>query len=147
MDAYYLKEGMNNWNKELVKGSPPDTISPNHLSEKLHDPNVYLLDVRDPGEFSDFNIPGSVNIPLIDLFKPENISKIPKGKEIITICPHGNMATIATFALARNSMISHILEDGLAGWSQVLNAVNVEENPTVIQVEKIGKGCLCSSEC
>ena len=142
LDAYYLKGGMNNWNKELVKGSPPDTISPNHLYEKLHDPNVYLLDVRDPGEFSDFNISGSVNIPLIDIFKPENISKIPKGKEIITICPHGNMATIATFALARNSITSHILEDGLAGWSQVLNAVNVEENPTVIQVEKIGKGCL-----
>jgi len=142
LDAHYLKGGMKNWNKELVKGSPPDTISPNNLSEKLHDPNVYLLDVRDPEEFSDFKIPGSVNIPLIDIFKPENISKIPKDKEIITICPHGNRATIATFALARNGITSHILEYGLAGWSQVLNAVNAEKNPTVIQVEKIGKGCL-----
>lgn len=142
LDAHYLKGGMKNWTKELVKGSPPTAINPNDLSKKLHDSNLYMLDVRDPDEFLDYNIPGSTNIPLSDLFKPENVSKIPKDKEIITICPHGNMATIATFALARNGIKSRILKDGLAGWSQVLNSVNAEENPTVIQVEKIGKGCL-----
>ncbi|MDH3314091.1 MAG: MBL fold metallo-hydrolase [Nitrosopumilus sp.] len=108
----------------------------------IHDPNVYLLDVRDPDEFSEYNIPGSKNIPLSDLFKLENISKIPHDKEIITVCPHGNMATVATFALARNGIKAHVLKDGLAGWSQVLKSTSAEENPTVIQVEKIGKGCL-----
>lgn len=142
LDAYYLKGGMKNWNKELVKGISLNAITPDELSKKLHDPNVYLLDVRDPDEFSDYNIPGSTNIPLSKVFESENISKIPQDKEIITICPHGKMATIATFALARNGIKARILEDGLAGWSQVLNAVNAEENPTVIQVEKIGKGCL-----
>ena len=142
LDAHYLKGGMKTWTKELVKGSPTDTISPHDLSKKLHDSNVYLLDVRDSDEFSDYNIQGSTNIPLSELFKPENISKIPQDKEIVTICPHGNMATIATFALARNGIKSHALKDGLAGWSQVLNSSNAEKNPTVIQVEKIGKGCL-----
>ena len=103
---------------------------------------MYLLDVRDSDEFSDYSISGSANIPLSELFKPENISKIPQDKEIITVCPHGNMATIATFALARNGIKARILEDGLAGWSQVLNSVYAQENPTIIQVEKIGKGCL-----
>ncbi|NQV40333.1 MAG: MBL fold metallo-hydrolase [Nitrosopumilus sp.] len=142
LDAYYLKGGMKNWTNELVKGSLPAAISPEELSKKLQDPNVYLLDVRDPDEFSDYNIPGSINIPLSEIFDPESISKIPQNKEIVTICPHSNMATIATFALARNGIKSRILKDGLAGWSQVLNAVNAEENPKVIQVEKIGKGCL-----
>lgn len=142
LDAYYLKGGMKSWANELVKGGPPTAISPEELSKKLQDPNVYLLDVRDPDEFSDYNIPGSINIPLLEIFDPGSISKIPQNKEIVTICPHGNMATIATFALARNGIKSRILEDGLAGWSQVLNAVNAEENPKVIQVEKIGKGCL-----
>jgi glyoxylase-like metal-dependent hydrolase (beta-lactamase superfamily II) len=142
LDAHYLKGGMNTWNEALVKGAPLAAVSPDGLYKKLDDPNVYLLDVRDSEEFSDFQIPGSVNIPLSDLFKSENVSKIPKHKEIITICPHGNMATVATFALARIGMKSRILEDGLAGWSQVLNAINVGENPTVIQVEKVGKGCL-----
>jgi len=142
LDAHYLEGGMKNWTNKLVKGSPPDTVNPNDLSKKLQDPNVYLLDVRDSDEFSDYSISGSANIPLSELFKPENISKIPQDKEIITVCPHGNMATIATFALARNGIKARILEDGLAGWSQVLNSVYAQENPTIIQVEKIGKGCL-----
>jgi len=142
LNANYLKGGMKNWTKELIRGSPPTAINPNDLSKRLHDSNLYMLDVRDSDEFSDYNIPGSKNIPLSDLFKPENMSKIPQDKEIVTICPHGNMATIATFALARNGIKSRVLEDGLAGWSQVLNSVNAEKNPTVIQVEKVGKGCL-----
>lgn len=142
LNAHYLKEGMKGWTRELVKGSPPDAINPDELSQKLHDPNLYLLDVRDSDEFSEYNIPGSTNIPLSDLFNLENIPKIPHDKEIITICPHGNMATVATFALARNGIKAHVLKDGLAGWSQVLKSTGAEENPTVIQVEKIGKGCL-----
>jgi len=142
LDAYYLKGGMNDWTDKVVKGSPSDAVNPNELTEKLHDPNVYLLDVRDPDEFSDYSISGSTNIPLPELFKPENISKIPQDKEIITICPHGNMATLATFALARNGLKARILNGGLAGWSQVLSSVDAFENPTVVQIEKIGKGCL-----
>ncbi|MCV0392707.1 MAG: MBL fold metallo-hydrolase [Nitrosopumilus sp.] len=142
LDAYFLKDGMKGWDKELVKGHPPVTIKPEDLWNKLSDDNVFLLDVRDKDEFSDFQIPGSVNIPLPDVFISENISKIPQDKEIITICPHGNRAMIATFALARNGLQSHVLEGGLAGWSQVLNSKTVAQNPDVIQIEKVGKGCL-----
>ena len=142
LDAYFLEGGMKQWSKETVKGNPPSSIKPDELWEKLQDQNVFLLDVRDADEFSDFQIPKSVNIPLKDVFKSKNISKIPKDKEIITICPHGNRAMVATFALARNGIKSHVLEGGLAGWSQVLTATKAAENPTVIQVEKIGKGCL-----
>ena len=49
---------------------------------------------------------------------------------------------VATFALARNGIKSHVLDGGLAGWSQVLNTVKAAKDPTVIQVEKVGKGCL-----
>lgn len=142
LDAHYLQGGMKNWNKDLVKGSPLTAITPDELWKKIQDQNIFLLDVRDSDEFSDFKIPGSVNISLSDLFKFENISNIPRDKEIITICPHGNMAMVATFALARNGIKSHVLEGGLAGWSQVLNTVKAAKNPTVIQVEKVGKGCL-----
>lgn len=142
LDAHYLQGGMKSWHKEVIKGNPTATIKSDDLWKKLQNPKLFLLDVRDADEFSDFKIPGSVNISLKDLFKPENISKIPKDKEIVTVCPHGNRAMVATFALARNGIKSNVLEGGLAGWSQVLNAVKVAENPTVIQVEKVGKGCL-----
>ena len=118
------------------------SIKPDELWKKMQDQDVFLLDVRNVDEFSDFQIPQSVNIPLKDLFEQENISKIPKNQEIITICPRGNRAMVATFALARNGINSKVLEGGLAGWSQVLSATKSAENPLIIQVEKIGKGCL-----
>lgn len=142
LDAHYLKGGMKEWHKGTVRGSPFTTIHPDDLWEKISDDNLFLLDVRNKDEFSDFQIPGSVNISLPDVFSSENLSKIPKDKEIVTICPHGNRAMVATFALARNGIQSHVLEGGLAGWSQVLNTVKVSDNPTVIQIEKVGKGCL-----
>ena len=142
LDAYFLKGGMNNWSGKTVQGTYHDSIKPDTLWNKIKTNNVFLLDVREPDEFSDFKIPGSVNIPLQDLFTKDASSKIPKDKEIITICPHGNRAMIATFALARNEIKSHTLEGGLAGWSQVLNYTKASENPTVYQIEKVGKGCL-----
>jgi len=142
LDAYFLQGGMKQWDKETVSGTPSSSITPDELWKKLQEQDVFLLDVRDTDEFSDFQIPNSVNIPLKEVFKSKNISKIPKDKEVVTICPHGNRAMVATFALARNGIKSHVLEGGLAGWSQVLSATKAAENPTIIQVEKIGKGCL-----
>ena len=144
LDTYYLKNGMKGWNKEIIEGSPSPFIKSESLWKKMQDSkDLFLLDVRDADEFSDFKISGSVNIPLRDIFKEENLSKIPKDKEIVTICPHGNRAMVATFALARKGIKSHTLAGGLAGWSQIINPVTiVEQNPTIIQIEKIGKGCL-----
>ena len=142
LDAHYLSGGMKNWPHELISGHSSTPITPDELSEKLSDSNLYLIDVRDSEQFSDFNIPGSKNIPLSDLFNLETLSTIPNDKNIVTICPRGNMATVATFALARNGLKARVLEGGLAGWSQVLTSVTASENPTVVQVEKIGKGCL-----
>ena len=141
LDAHYLKGGMKNWTHELVSGSST-AIDPDELSEILYDSSLYMIDVRDSEQFSDFHISGSHNISLSDLFNLETLSKIPQDKEIVTICPRGNMATVATFALARNGLKSRVLKGGLAGWSQVLSVTKATENPTVIQVEKIGKGCL-----
>ena len=141
LDAHYLKGGMKNWTYELTLGNST-SIDPDELSEKLHDSSLYMIDVRDSEQFSDFHIPDSHNISLSDLFHLETLSKIPQDKEIVTICPRGNMATVATFALARNGLKSRVLKGGLAGWSQVLKSTLAEKIPTVLQVEKVGKGCL-----
>lgn len=142
LNVYYLHGGIKNWDKKLVRGNPPETIKPDELWEKLSSRDLFLLDVREKDEFSDFKLPGSINIPLQEVFNPENISKIPQDKEVITICPHGNRAMVATFALARNGIKSSVLEGGLAGWSQVLNSIKAGDDPTIIQIEKVGKGCL-----
>jgi len=141
LDAYYLEGGFSSWNGKTSKGQTGKTILPDQLTQKLED--VFLLDVRNADEFSEYKIPGSVNIPLNDLFDAKSLQKIPKDKEIVTVCPHGNRAMIASFALERAGMDSQTLEGGLAGWNQVLKSVTVVQKPIrIIQVQKIGKGCL-----
>ena len=63
--------------------------------------NLFLLDVREPNEYAEWHIENSVNIPLGELSKEETLSKIPKDKEIITICPRGNRATIGKYMIQR----------------------------------------------
>jgi glyoxylase-like metal-dependent hydrolase (beta-lactamase superfamily II)/rhodanese-related sulfurtransferase len=143
-DAHYLKDGIKSWKKELVKSTQDTTISGDNLWDSLkQNKDVFLLDVREPEEYSEFKIPGAVNIPLSQLFIPGSQSQIPKDKKVITICSHGNRSMVATFALAQNRIESTSLVGGMAMWNQVLNATTLKEGEiTIIQVEKIGKGCL-----
>lgn len=146
-DSYYLNGGMMNWKGELTKDSMSDSISSIDLWEKLNQKNenekLLLLDVREPEEFSDFKIPGSKNIPLQELSKKENLEKISTDKLIITICPHGNRAKIASFLLENNNLPSKTLTGGLSNWNQVLiDTMEEHSDLLVIQVHKIGKGCL-----
>lgn len=143
-DAHFLKGGIKNWDRGLIKKEARSVILPEQLWSKIKNKeDLVLVDVRQPEEFSDFKIPGSINIPLAELFNKESLDRIPKDKQIVTICPHGNRSMVATFALARNGIDALSLAGGLAGWGQVLNPqIVTREKTVIIQVEKVGKGCL-----
>ncbi len=143
-DAHYLKDGFKSWTGQIVKSTQDTTISGDILWNSIRQDNdVFLLDVREPQEFAEFKIPGAVNIPLSQLFMPGSQLQIPKDKKIVTICSHGNRSMVATFALAQNGLESTSLVGGMSLWNQVLGATTLKENDIVIiQVEKIGKGCL-----
>lgn len=142
--AYFLEGGIKNWGMGLVKKDAQAAITPEELSEKLeHKEEVVLVDVRQPEEFSEFRLEGSINIQLSELFKADIVTKIPKDKQVVTICPHGNRSMVAAFALARNGIEALSLMGGLARWNQILKPHTVKrEETTIIRVEKIGKGCL-----
>jgi glyoxylase-like metal-dependent hydrolase (beta-lactamase superfamily II) len=142
-DAHYLKDGIKSWNKELIRSSQDTAISGDTLWDSLkHNKDVFLLDVREPEEYADFKIPGAVNVPLSQLFSPSTKLEIPKDRPVVTICSHGNRSMVATFALAQKGIEAASLAGGMAMWNQVLNATTLKEDITIIQVEKIGKGCL-----
>ncbi|NDF28733.1 MAG: MBL fold metallo-hydrolase [Nitrososphaeria archaeon] len=143
-DAHYLKDGIKSWGGELVKSTQDTVISGENLWNSIKsDSDVFLLDVREPQEFAEYRIPGAINIPLSQLFMPSSQSQLPKDKKIVTICSHGNRSMVATFALAQNGLESTSLVGGMSLWNQVLNPTTLKENDiTVIQVEKVGKGCL-----
>ena len=144
-DAHFLKGGIKSWTKNLVKSSQETVVSNEKLWEYLKNKeDVFLIDVREPLEFAEFKIQGAVNVPLSDLFSQNILKKIPRYKKIVTICSHGNRSMVATFALAQNGLEATSLEGGMSRWNQVLNAnIAVKQNDLIIiQVEKVGKGCL-----
>ena len=140
LDAHYLKDGFYSWKGKTEKGQTGKTVTAEHLESTLD--QMFLLDVRNKNEFSEYQIPGSVNIPLDELFDEKTLEKIPKDKTVVTVCPHGNRAMVASFALTRAGIDSQTLVGGLAGWNQILKPVTVSYEPKIIQVQKIGKGCL-----
>ena len=99
----YLKGGISAWNDEKTEIQDPK-ISANDLKiaideDKVKRGNIFLLDVRSPEEFNQWSIEESINIPLGQI--SSLLNELPKDKEIVTICPYGNRAGMATFMLQR----------------------------------------------
>ena len=152
LNSRYLEGGISSWKWEFNESIDGD-ISPNDLkklidSEKTKE-NLFLLDVREPDEFSQWSIDGSKNIPLGKLSDPESLAMIPNDKKIVTICPHGNRSTIGKYILERYGYNVSSLEGGLKAWSFSFEIAtteyNIDDLPTKIrlfQIRRIGKGCM-----
>jgi glyoxylase-like metal-dependent hydrolase (beta-lactamase superfamily II)/rhodanese-related sulfurtransferase len=150
LQTRYLSRGISAWTGITTNKQDPK-IKSNDLKNaidkgKIKSGEVFLLDVREPDEFNQWNIEGSINIPLGQV--SSSLQKIPKDKEVITICPHGNRSGMVTYMLQRQGYNAKTLEGGLKEWSSAFEYA-VEEYEIadgkkikVIQVRKIGKGCL-----
>ena len=67
--------------------SLPAEISVDQAAQK-RDQGAFILDVREPGEWTSFHIPGATLIPLGDL--PNRLSDVPKDREIVVVCRTGH---------------------------------------------------------
>ena len=150
LNAKYLKGGINSWIWDF-KDSSDKNISAKDLKESLDNTKerLFLLDVREPSEFQQWNMPHSINIPLGELLSKQSVlDKIPKDKTIITICPHGNRSTIAKYLLERYGYNVRSLEGGLKAWSTSFEHAYKEfstisgKKTRLVQLRRIGKGCI-----
>lgn len=123
-------------------------ISPAELKHSLETRDGYsslLVDVREPDEFADWRIGGSINLPLESLGKSETLQSLPRDREIITICAHGiRSGEAAAFLVKKGYSVRH-LAGGLSAWNKVHDTAPVSHNGqdgvTILQVRRIGKGC------
>jgi glyoxylase-like metal-dependent hydrolase (beta-lactamase superfamily II)/rhodanese-related sulfurtransferase len=149
IQARYLQGGLVAWKWDRT--SELDLrISPNDLKQALDqgklNREIFLLDVREPDEFKDWNIEGSENVPLSQV--PQSLDRIPKDKEIVTICPAGNRSEMTTLMLQRLGYNVKALEDGLTAWSSAYKRVarvfelSEDKRARIVQLRRIGKGCL-----
>jgi len=118
----YLLGGINAWKWDFVRGTFDSKTSKNISAFELkvaldkrisNNDDLFLLDVREPNEYAEWHIENSVNIPLEELTREDTLNYIPKTKEIITICPHGNRATDGKYLLQRYGYNVKVLEGGL----------------------------------
>ncbi len=87
------------------------------LAEALRgtDPPV-VLDVRESWEFAVGHIPGSHLVPLSEL--PVRLSEVPAGRELVTVCHHGERSATARDLLQRAGY-AHVLSlsGGVDAWA------------------------------
>lgn len=69
------------------------------------------LDVRDPDQFRQYHIRGSLNIPFFSLRM--QLTGLQRGQRYITVSEDGRLATAAAFLLLKHGFEAAVLEGGL----------------------------------
>ncbi len=93
-----------------------ERVSASTVAEELAAPEPpFILDVRNPPEWQNRQLAGSVNIPLNHL--EERIAEIPRGRRIAVHCAGGYRSSIAASILHQHGFTDLIeMAGGLAAW-------------------------------
>lgn len=86
-----------------------------NLKDLINDPNATLIDVRETWEFSMGHVPGSVNIPLGEVFYKLDTLK-SMSKPLILFCVSGNRSGQAA-AFLQAQGVQNVYNGG--AWQQV----------------------------
>lgn len=96
----YLTGGFTNWSNNGEKIRKIDAWSVHELKERQMDDSIFILDVREIGEWEEGYIKGAHHIYVGDLNK--HLDKVPDDKCIVVYCDTGNRASIAASILKNN---------------------------------------------
>jgi glyoxylase-like metal-dependent hydrolase (beta-lactamase superfamily II) len=111
---------------------------------------VTVLDIRHTNEWTEWAIPGSLNVDAYDALKarePDALTgaTLPIDKPVVTICGAGVVSQVAADQLQARGFEALSLEGGMKAWSLAWNSAEVplpDSKAQVIQVRRTGKGCL-----
>lgn len=117
------------------------TITGDELVKHLDGSDLFLLDVREPDEVAEWQIPEVHNIPLGSLV--DRLDEVPRDKDIVVICAKGTRAQQGAEILSTHGIVSRVLEGGMGSWGSTYDQVSGEfAGATVVQLRRRGKGCL-----
>ena len=112
---------------------------------------LFILDVRNESDFSDWKIEGHyfdhLNVPYFDLLGgvEEILEKIPSDKEVLVVCAKEGSSVMVADMLSEAGLIVSYLKGGMKAWSEYLEPVKVgdlKDGGEIYQFVRIGKGCL-----
>lgn len=87
-------------------------MEPPELHERLD--AVQVLDVREPWEWQEGHIAGSLHVPLAEL--PDGLERIAADRPVAVVCRSGARSHHATQWLRAHGRDAHNLEGGLEDW-------------------------------
>lgn len=75
-----------------------------------------ILDIRTPQERNvvKINLPNTLEIPMHEVFKPENLAKLPKDKKIIVICHTATRSVAVSLPLNMLGFQALVLDGGIS---------------------------------
>ncbi len=127
------------------------TIKPQELKKKIDKgEEIFILDVRNQKEHDLWSVSydkykDSPIIPIDQISNKESLQLIPKDKEIVTFCTHGQRSFSAAKTLASLGYKVRTIEGGLDGWSTLYDIAPIDTGSKDIkiwQIRRISKGCM-----
>ncbi|MFF3113775.1 adenylyltransferase/sulfurtransferase MoeZ [Kitasatospora sp. NPDC057904] len=104
--------------EEAQAAAAGSTITSKQLKEWQDEKeDIFLIDVREPGEYEIVSIPGAVLIPKNEFFMGDALEKLPQDKKIVLHCKSGvrSAEVLAVVKAAGFSNAVH-LGGGVLGW-------------------------------
>jgi glyoxylase-like metal-dependent hydrolase (beta-lactamase superfamily II)/rhodanese-related sulfurtransferase len=140
------KDNIGNNNNSLLQ------IKPDDLKKRIDKgEDIFILDVRTPEEHKSWKVSydryqDSSVIPIDALSSADSLKQIPKDKEIVTFCGHGNRSMAAAKTLSELGYNVKSIVGGLDGWNSVYDIASISDmdsSPVRIwQIRRLSKGCM-----
>jgi glyoxylase-like metal-dependent hydrolase (beta-lactamase superfamily II)/rhodanese-related sulfurtransferase len=129
-------------------------ISPSSLKQKIDNcEDIFILDVRTKMEHESWRMSfngyrDSLLAPIDTLSSPHALEKIPKDKQVVTLCSHGIRSFMAAKYLSQLGYNVRSLEGGLTAWNNVYDIAfipilgSLSSIINIWQVRRVSKGCM-----
>ena len=127
-------------------------MTSHELTKKVFNKDkMFILDVRNTGDFQDWKIEGAnftyLNIPYFELLDGVEgiLDQLPKDQDILVVCAKEGSSRFVADMLSEEGIFVYYLEGGMKAWSEHLEPVKVgdlKNGGEIYQFVRIGKGCL-----
>ena len=126
-------------------------ITSDELKKKIDNgEDIFILDVRNQHEHDAWTVSydryqDTPVIPVDTITSSAALTQIPKDKEIITFCTHGQRSSNAAKILSELGYKVKTIEGGLDGWSNLYDIALVDTNSDILriwQIRRVSKGCM-----
>ncbi|MGE5624057.1 MAG: rhodanese-like domain-containing protein [Bacillota bacterium] len=92
-------------------------LSPQAAQALLKETRATLLDVREPWEYDEVHVEGSLHIPMGEI--QNRLEELNSAHSYVVICHHGNRSQqVATFLVSKGFSQVANLRGGIDAWAQ-----------------------------